>query len=175
MNLFFKKILLFVFICSLPISSSFAQKTKPAPPCSAEENRQFDFWIGDWEVYSNDKVVGSNRVELILGSCVIQENWIGTGGSVGTSFNYYNPDKGTWNQLWVDNFGTNIHFEGNYADRKMTLHGKGVSRQAETKGAPVYYILTFHNNEDGTVRQHWEASYNMKEWKTLFDGLYKKK
>ncbi|MFI5183972.1 MAG: hypothetical protein ACHQNV_06220, partial [Vicinamibacteria bacterium] len=32
------------------------------PPCSASEYRQFDFWLGDWDVYENGKAAGTNRV-----------------------------------------------------------------------------------------------------------------
>ena len=119
-----------------------SQDAKQTPPCSAAENRQFDFWIGEWEVFSQDKLVGTNRVELILGSCVIQENWIGSGGSIGNSLNYYNASTGKWNQLWVDNYGTNIHFSGNYSDKKMTLYGEGISQREGHEGEPVFYILT---------------------------------
>ena len=56
----------------------------PAPatkPCSAPPYRQFDFWIGDWDVFSPDgKLAGHNRVESIEGGCGIQENWTGAGG-----------------------------------------------------------------------------------------------
>ena len=39
-----------------------AQDAKPAP-CSAPEHRQFDFWLGDWEVKGPaGKVAGRNMV-----------------------------------------------------------------------------------------------------------------
>ncbi len=145
----------------------------PPPPCSTPEFRQFDFWVGDWEVYSGDKIVGANKVELILGDCVIQENWEGAGGSLGKSFNTYDVQKETWNQVWVDNGGNRIDFSGHYEDGKMLLTGEGESKRE--LGKTIYYKLTFFNNDNGTVRQLWEASYDKLEWNIIFDGLYVKK
>lgn len=148
-------------------------QTPPPPPCSTPEFRQFDFWVGDWEVYSNEKLVGTNKVELILGDCVIQENWEGKGGSVGKSFNTYDAQKGVWSQVWVDNGGNRIDFSGKYEDGKMALTGEGESKRNPRQR--VHYKLTFFNNDDGTVRQLWEASYDKEQWNTIFDGLYVKK
>lgn len=143
-------------------------------PCESEEYHQFDFWIGNWDVYSGEKIVGTNRVEPIVGSCGIQENWVGASGSVGRSFNMYNPSTKKWKQVWVDNSGQMIEFEGVYKDGKMALRGEAISRK---DGGAVWYKLTFtHNEEDDTVRQLWEASRDAGlTWATIFDGLYVRK
>lgn len=151
---------------------SFGLYAQNAAPCSSPEYRQFDFWIGDWDVYSGDSIVGHNRVDLINGKCVIMENWTGKGGSTGNSFNLYNRKTKRWEQTWVDNVGSSIVFSGHYKDGTMALTGNDIARD----GKPVMYKLTFWNNDDGTVRQLWEASKTKgKEWSVLFDGLYKKK
>lgn len=144
------------------------------PACSSEEFRQFDFWVGDWEVWSGDSIVGWNKVELVLDQCVIMENWTGKGASRGKSFNLYNRQTEEWEQTWVDNFGTVIHFRGEYNSekRRLVMEGEGIAQN----GKDVEYRLTFWNNEDGTVRQLWQASRAKgRNWVTLFDGLYKKK
>ena len=52
----------------------------PAKSCTKAEFRQFDFWLGDWEVTLPDgKVAGTNKIESILGGCVLQESWAGGG------------------------------------------------------------------------------------------------
>jgi hypothetical protein len=70
---------------------------KNATPCVyAPESRQFDFWIGDWEVHDNTQnqvVVGSSHVERILNQCVIFENWTGAFGGAGKSLNAWNPSS----------------------------------------------------------------------------------
>jgi len=41
---------------------------------------------------------------------------------------------------------------------------------------PVRNRISWHDNSDGTVRQHWETSADAgKSWQTAFDGLYRKK
>src|ERR1700734_899931 len=45
-------------------------------PCTDGAHRQFDFWIGDWDVFDVERptvVVAHARVELILNGCVLHE------------------------------------------------------------------------------------------------------
>ena len=49
--------------------------------------------------------VGSSSIQLILGSCVIFENWK-TPVSSGKSFNIFNAADGKWHQTWVDDNGS---------------------------------------------------------------------
>jgi hypothetical protein len=139
----------------------------------AAKSHQFDFWIGEWEVTSGGKVVGHNSIQPILDGCVLQETWAGAGGSAGSSFNYYNPKTDQWHQFWVWRNGTTLPLlSGKYADGKMMLAADSV----DAKGKPVKMRITWYNNPDGTVRQHWEASSDAgASWQTRFDGLYRKK
>ncbi len=141
--------------------------------CSDAKSNQFDFWLGDWDVYAGGQLVGANQIAPILGGCVLQETWAGKGGSTGSSFNYYNPSTKKWHQYWVWQNGTTLPLlSGGYEDGKMTLIGE----QPGKDGKPVKTRIIWHNNPDGTVRQHWEQSKDAgKTWKTAFDGLYKKK
>ncbi|MEM7036257.1 MAG: hypothetical protein AAF570_04695, partial [Bacteroidota bacterium] len=104
-----------------------AQESK-TPPCSSPEYRQFDFWVGDWNVYSDGELVGTNRIDLILDQCVLQENWEGKGGSKGKSFNLYNGQTKMWEQTWVDNHGGVLVFRGEYKDRVLAMAGEGKAR-----------------------------------------------
>lgn len=163
-----KRFLLTVWLSVL----AFAAHAQTPPPCSAPEYRQFDFWIGDWEVYVGDKLAGTNRIDRILDGCVLQENWVGSRGGKGNSFNIYDQATGQWVQTWVDNSGLLVQFRGTYADGKMSLSGSSVG----PKGEPTQTKLTFWNNPDGTVRQLWESSSDAgKTWTVMFDGLYRRK
>src|SRR5689334_20132368 len=58
-----------------------AAQAPSARPCGAAEYRQFDFWIGEWDVFDRDgSKAGHNRVESIEGGCGVQENWTSIGG-----------------------------------------------------------------------------------------------
>lgn len=145
-------------------------------PCQGEAYRQFDFWVGEWEVYhpTADTIVGTNHIKSILNSCVIEENWRSSSGWQGKSFNTYNPLDSTWNQVWVDQSGSTYHFSGRYSDHVMLMRGETISRQS---GKKVLFEMSYtHDPETDTVRQVWKASSDEgTSWNPIFDGIYKKK
>ncbi len=47
----------------LAASNAFAAPDKTLP-CTSPEYRQFDFWIGDWDVYENDSATSSAHVRI---------------------------------------------------------------------------------------------------------------
>ena len=155
----------------LAVGPAFAQESDAVAPCSHENSHQFDFWIGEWNVYAGEKLVGENSIQPILDGCVLQETWAGKGGSAGSSFNFFNPQTEKWQQFWVWRNGTTLELEGGYADGKMTLAGVSAGQD----GAEVEQRITWYDNEDGTVRQHWESRSGDAEWQTAFDGLYRRK
>lgn len=63
-------------------------------PCEYDaNNRQFDFWIGDWNVSqtSGGPHVGKSHIEKTIGGCVIWENWTSLrSGYFGKSYNTFN-------------------------------------------------------------------------------------
>ena len=149
----------------------FAQQQQSR--CKTEpEYRQFDFWIGDWEVKNpQDQVVGSSVIELTSGDCLILENWTGASGVVGKSMNYYSLYDSKWHQIWVGSGGIPIDFIGNYdvEEKAMRYTAKGIGQN----GAEVDFKLTFYHLTDDHIRQHWEQSSDGGEtWTTLFDGHY---
>jgi hypothetical protein len=62
--------------------SLFSQQQQA--PCKSPESSQFDFWLGEWECSWKDAKgetkKGSNKINKILGSCVIEENFNGNPG-----------------------------------------------------------------------------------------------
>lgn len=142
--------------------------------CDSEQQRQFDFWVGDWEVVGQDgQVAGENRVEKILAGCVIQESWTGAQGSEGKSFNMYFQRDGQWHQTWVDNAGGRLDLTGGLDDEgRMVLSGTMPGRE----GGSVLHEISWTPQKDGTVVQHWRASKDRgKSWQDLFVGTYRRK
>ena len=142
-------------------------------PCSTPEHQQFDFWVGEWTVTTRDgKTAGTNRIEKILGDCVVFENWeSATSAYQGKSFNTYDPLTQTWSQVWVDTAGSTIHFNGLRTGDVMEMGGTDTT----PNGTVVHYKMSYTLNADGTVRQWWQQSSDWKNWETIFDGLYRKK
>ena len=158
-------------------STQTAPAPAPAPPkppaCSGPEFRQFDFWLGDWDVkLPNGKVAGTNSIKSILGGCVLHESWQGTGNISGHSYNIYDAGTKTWNQTWVDNGGTLLNLRGGLVDGKMVLSGDTV----DDKGVKTINRITWTKIDADHVRQLWETSSDGgKTWEVAFDGQYTKK
>jgi hypothetical protein len=125
------------------------------PACSGAEYRQFDFWVGDWEVFDEDGALqGTNRIEPILDGCALEESWVGATGSVGRSFNTFDRYAGRWHQTWVDNSGLLLQLDGALDETSMVLSGPGRNRDGEA----ITHRITWTPLDDGRVRQHWEIS-----------------
>lgn len=150
-----------------------AQQPKRPPPCMSEQHRQFDFWIGEWNVTGSDgKTVGHSSIESRLNRCVIHEHWQGH-GSDGESFNIYNAASGQWEQFWVDNGGNRLHLKGGLVDGRMVLAGEQDKPDPQT-GIVQRERIAWTPNADGSVRQLWETSKDDgKSWAVSFDGLYR--
>jgi len=154
-----------------------AQDDAPAtaPSCNGPEHRQFDFWIGDWDVSSNGQPAGRNSIQSVHGGCVLLENWqgAGAGGITGSSYNLYDRATGRWHQSWVDSTGNLLLLDGGFEQGSMVLSG---SRPGSGDAGPVLHRIRWTPNDDGSVRQLWEASQDQgANWTVLFDGLYVKR
>jgi hypothetical protein len=148
------------------------QSQPPAPArCDQPEHRQFDFWIGEWEVTApNGRVAGRNSITREMDGCVIHEHWTGSAGMRGESFNMWDRDRKRWHQTWVNTQGNLLVLEGTFQDGSMRLSGE--SGPADGR---VMNRVTWTPAADGSVRQFWEISPdNGKTWKTAFDGAYRK-
>lgn len=131
-------------------------------PCSAQEYRQFDFWIGSWEVYSPDgKRTGNNRIERVLGGCALHESWQSAGGGNGHSYSFYDAATGRWHQTWIDGSGQALYLDGGHSGQSMVL-------------ADATNRITWTPLENRAVRQHWESTSDGGEtWTTVFNGEYR--
>jgi hypothetical protein len=136
--------------------------------CSQPEYRQFDFWLGAWNVTEHGKVAGTNHIESILGGCALHESWRGAGGNVGNSLNYYDAARRLWHQTWIDQSGNALELEGRFENGAMRLEG-----QRPGAGQAVLHRIIWTPLTDGKVRQLWETSADGgKMWTQAFDGLY---
>jgi hypothetical protein len=141
-------------------------------PCTSAEHRQFDFWIGVWDVKAgNGNVLGRNVIEAIHGGCALKESWTGAGGLSGTSINAWNAAAKGWHQTWVDGSGSLLLLDGGVRDGKMVLSG-----ESPGNSGPVKNEISWERLDGGRVRQVWRASTDGgKTWQTAFDGIYEKK
>ncbi len=136
------------------------------------ESRQFDFWLGNWDVTTPDgKPAGTSTIESVAGRAGLLENWRDVDGSSGKSLNVYNPAKKQWQQLWVGSNGGVLELTGGLAGGRMVLKD-----EHDVHGRHVTERITWTPNADGTVRQLWEQSTDSgRTWVTVFDGLYRRR
>ena len=158
-------------ITALTISASLSHAAPPAP-CSAPENRQFDFWLGDWQVHIPDgSVAGLNRVTQEYGGCVVHEHYATGKGYSGESLNTYDAARKVWHQTWVDDNGLLLTLEGRWNGKSMVLEGLAPGAD----GVMAKQRITWTPNKDGSVRQLWETADSKGAWSVVFDGHYTKK
>jgi tetratricopeptide (TPR) repeat protein len=154
-----------------PRFAAFAKSVETkAHPCSAQaEYRQFDFWIGRWDVTVQGKHVGTNAVEPIANDCALLENWTADKGGAGKSINFYDANTRQWQQTWMGADGGALNLFGKYEDDALRLHGETV----KPDGSKTLHKLTFFKLPNDQVRQLWEdSSDDGKSWQVVWDGLY---
>jgi hypothetical protein len=143
----------------------------PGATCQSASYRQFDFWIGEWQVTNQRPPAGrtpppaKSRISRILNGCAVLEEYETAAGYAGKSLNFHDGKSWKWHQVWIDNGGTPLFLKGALQGQSMILQDDGGS-------GPVNRI-TWTPMEGGKVRQHWESSKDGgRTWQTVFDGLY---
>ncbi len=139
--------------------------------CAGPEHRQFDFWVGEWEVSdAAGQLAGTNEIARVANGCGLSEYWRGAGGRNGTSLNWYDPGSRQWHQVWVG-LGLYLHLRGGLEGERMVLAGERVTLEGT-----VIDRISWMPLEPGRVRQLWEVSRDGgKNWQVVFDGTYKKR
>jgi hypothetical protein len=135
-------------------------------PCSRPEYRQFDFWLGTWEIENPDGTpAGTNIIQSALDGCAVLESYAFQ-GYIGRSLNSYDAATDQWHQHWSDHTSAVIDiYGGSPQPGTMIMQGSRATftdRIAWTALGP-----------DG-LRQLWEISTDGGQtFPTVqFDGFY---
>ncbi len=133
-------------------------------------HRQFDFWLGKWEVHgAGGQFAGNNEITREETGCALREQWRSASGVTGQSLNYYNPETRRWRQLWLDAGYSIIDISGGLEDGAMALEG---TITYLSTGKSHGFRGTWTPQEDGRVRQFFEQRDAEGAWQTWFDGYY---
>jgi len=162
---------LFATIKGYAVADRYTQQFGKPTFCSDPEYRQFDFWLGDWDVFEAGKVtvVARTRVDHILDGCVLHEDYESTNGLKGQSFSLYDASRGIWHQSWATNRGRLLTVEGRIEDGKMVLAGAeraadGAERLVRGTWEPI----------NGGVRETAVTSLDAgKTWEPWFDLVFR--
>lgn len=159
----------------LVLASLTASSPPPAPACSGPEHRQFDFWVGQWNVYrtGTEALVAHSLIEKLYDGCAIRENWMPLKGQAGGSVNTYVTDEQRWHQTWVSGANDLVGFQGGRVGDKMILTGFWKNSAGEGKHGLIR--MTYSKLPDGSVRQLGELSTDHgATWTESFDFNYRR-
>jgi hypothetical protein len=136
-------------------------------PCTAPEYRQFDFWVGRWDVTIAGPSTTPTPSDITLeeGGCAVFENFA---DGDGRSINVYNPGDGMWHQTYRFVNGQRLVLTGGLEGAAMVL---STTRPEEPPGS--FERWTWTELGDGRVRQVQEFSRDGGVTvQTGFDGTY---
>jgi hypothetical protein len=164
-----------------------APATQPPPKpfdCSAPEYRQFDFWVGDWDVVPNPATrpanaspppgtpIPRNVVQKAHNGCVIVENWDPGNGNTGQSLNLFDRVSRRWHQTWVDSGGGLHQYWGELKDGSMVLQGDVPLGPAVRFQGHRTIRVTFTPMGPDTMRQFSESLNSDGTWTVSYDFIY---
>ena len=151
-----------------------------ASPCAGPEWKRLDFWVGEWRATwpatpGNPAGSATNRIEKILGGCVVAENFAGDGQNalVGKSWSTYDAKTKTWRQTWVDNQSSYLDFTGDFSSPNETIFAMDSTGAG---GKPVKLRMVFKNISADAFDWSWERSADGgKSWEVRWPIHYARK
>ena len=139
--------------------------------CSASAYRQFDFWLGDWDVFDSRNHANVARVHVTrtLDDCVLLEEYRGSDGHEGKSFSIYDAPRSLWHQTWVTDRGQLLVIEGTLRAGAMELSGS--ERLAD--GTVRLVRGTWQPSNDGVREVAVGSTDGGKTWTEWFDLVFR--
>jgi len=140
--------------------------------CDSSQYREFDFWVGQWQVSSTtNDTMSQSKITQINNGCGLLEEYKTSSGFQGKSLNIFDTQTQQWHQTWIDNSGTLLMLSGGLQNSSMVMSGK----THDKNGQVIINKITWTPFSNGDVRQHWQTSTAKgSKWKTIFDGMYHK-
>lgn len=161
-------------LLSAPASGQEEDAPQGPPGCEEyAQHAQFDFWVGDWNVYGRDGGFGGqNYITKRSDGCLIVEEWFSARGGDGTSMNYVDPNTGAWRQIWMS---ANVHIDysgGLNEAGQMRLDGE-ITYFSDEGGRSAAFRGIWTPLGNGQVIQHFQQ-WNDEEdaWADWFIGTY---
>ena len=151
-------------------------------PCSSPGAREFDFWLGEWDLTwpaeqtggdVGETLTGRNSITRLFDDCVIEENFTTHDGAFrGHSVSVFDEKKGLWRQTWVDSAGAYLWFTGRFDGEVMTLSTEPTERDGET----VINRMVFSDIGPESLEWAWQRSTDEgANWSSLWNISYRKR
>lgn len=142
--------------------------------CSTRsENRQLDFWLGDWSVtHAGMPGTAVSNVSLDLDHCVVVESWDDGKGHAGKNLFAYSADDKRWHGMFADNRGRVHIFQGRVNEGSAEFSGPSRGPDRQTVFNRIKIVRMGRNKAE----QSWEKSKdNGATWILEFRGEYSRK
>jgi hypothetical protein len=114
-------------LLSPPLAAAPVLASAAGGTCAAAQYREFDFWLGDWDVFdvgAPATPVARAHITRILDGCVVHELYeAASGGLHGESYSIYDRTRSLWHQTWVTNRGRLLQIEGGQREERMMFNG----------------------------------------------------
>ena len=160
------------------LSTDAAVRTARVPrapaACAGAEFREFDFFVGEWNVYDvgSSKLKAHNSVSRMLDGCAIREVYRRADGYTGESFSTYDVARHRWHQSWVTNRGELLLLDGGRKGGSMVLAGP----EQPTSGSASVIRGVWKREANGSVRETAERSTDGgATWTVVFDLEFRRK
>jgi hypothetical protein len=160
------------------VGNGGVQPARPAG-CVAAENRQFDFWLGEWDVaptgVQNGMIIAESTISLHDQGCVVMEYWRPFAGAHGHSLNIYDTTDQKWHQSWMDATGRRTEYAGVLVDGVMYLDNLSGGVPANAP-AGARARMNYQQLNTDTVRQ-WGETLDpaTNTWSVTWDLTYRRR
>jgi hypothetical protein len=132
-------------------------------PCTSAESRQFDFWLGSWDVTPTGSPTGTRAARSEItgeeGGCAIFEDFTDLAYH-GVSISIFDPVTAKWHQTYVDTDGVRLVLIGNFSSGAMRLVNEENSQRVtwtQLSGSQVRQVGESSNNGGQT----WAVGYDL--------------
>lgn len=160
-----------------------ASQPPAAPPCAAPENRQLDFWVGEWDLEFTNANGTPGRAESRItrdehGDCVISEHFRAPGAVAGqhytgASFSMFDPQTRRWRQMWVENAGSLYVLEGGPVTGQPHIFEL---RTTEPRGAPPRTMrMIWQDVTPAGLTWRWQAQQADGSWTDAWVIRYRRR
>jgi tetratricopeptide (TPR) repeat protein len=146
-----------------------ATRRNQHPCAAAAEYRQFDYWLGEWDVFSGGQKIARSSIQAILDDCVVFENYATLDGRyAGKSLNIWIPAKKQWEQRYMDTTGGSHEWIGALDGDHLVF-----TYNYEQNGVKTMQRMSYLKEGADQVRQKIDVSTDEgKTWNVSYDGLY---
>ena len=162
-------------VFSMQVMANPASADAVSSACTAEEYRQLDFWIGDWDTLETSDLQGPSiaraRVAPIVQGCAIHELYEQNDGLIGDSILSYDPVRKQWQQTWVTNRGSIMVLFGSFKDGALVLEGESHLKD----GSSVRQRITWETHAQGVREFALLSKDGGKTWAPAFDVVFRKR